>query len=126
MFFVAQEKQLSVVHYYYMDEHNFLWEMKRDFERSTNRVKKAGESIKKEEEALEIMKKKVEEAEKSLEEKKKDLEEKKKRSESDKKCVLECEIEKSALLKRFKQITYEYHSVAAKFPYDDEIEAKGK
>ena len=72
------------------------------------------------------MKKILERVEKSLMEKITELMERKKNYENKKEYVILREEEKKPVLKRFKQLSYEYHSVAAKLPFDDEIEAKGK
>lgn len=84
------------------------------------------DDINREEEALEKMKKSVEKSEESLEKKKKELVELKNDHEEEKKFVIRREKEKKAVLKRFKHLSYEYHSVATKLPLDDEVEARGK
>ncbi|CAG5098686.1 Oidioi.mRNA.OKI2018_I69.XSR.g15887.t1.cds [Oikopleura dioica] len=120
----AQEKQLKVVHYYYNEEYKYLNDYKNECEKAKSTVTTTEQTIKRDEEALKKLKKKVEEAEKSLEEKKKDLKDEQEDYEAEKKLLIDQEKEKKDALKRFRQISYEYHSVAAKFSFDDEVEAK--
>ncbi|CAG5114228.1 Oidioi.mRNA.OKI2018_I69.chr2.g8292.t1.cds [Oikopleura dioica] len=134
----AQEKQLNAVHYFYEDELNSLRGTKDAYATSKAKITRQGRSIKRHEGILEQLKKQAEEAEKKLieakkkvvdeekliEKKKKYVDEKKQENEYDKEDFIHREKEKNAVLKRFKQLSYEFHPVAAKLSLDEEVDAK--
>ena len=70
--------------------------------------------------------KKVEDAKKSLEQKRWFVRCNKNALEESKKRTIEKENVKNESLKRFKQLSYEYHPVASKLSLDDDVEARGK
>ena len=89
-------------------------------------IKKTEDRLKREEEALKKMMEKVEHTKKSIEYQKQYLERTKKDYEASNERRTERKEEKNGTLKWFKQLSYEYHSVAKKLSLDEEVEAKGK
>ncbi|CAG5105957.1 Oidioi.mRNA.OKI2018_I69.chr1.g2604.t1.cds [Oikopleura dioica] len=113
----AQEKQLKVVNQFYKDDFHSLQGIEDSHENTKNIIEKTEERLKREEMALKKMMEKVEKTKKYLETQKNNYE-------AEKKSINQCEKEKNESLKRFRQLSYEYHSVAAELSLDDEVEAK--
>ncbi|CAG5098986.1 Oidioi.mRNA.OKI2018_I69.XSR.g16147.t1.cds [Oikopleura dioica] len=120
----AQEKQLKVVHHFYRIEFENVHCSKNFFESTKCQMKGIEDEIQRDQEALEEKMKKVEEDKKILEGKKKHLERMNQNHEASKRQLIKNENVKNDVLKRLKQLSYQYHSVATKLSLDEDVEAK--
>ena len=93
---------------------------------SKAKLRKTEKSLKLDEDDLEKLKKKVKDAEDLIGKKRRYVEYAKWKYEKDKKDLSNREKEKNVVLKRFKQLSYEYHPVATKLFLDEQVESKGK